>query len=291
VYRVIISFPSTSNKNWIGDVLFSTEFGHSGYSSLDMGFRITFLILGLILLSYFLWRMHYIPMNDWAWEQRSIALLLVGLVCFNNPFYPITFAVKGWFFPVLSSLFEVAFFCINFLFWLLMVDKLRRDEPRVDFSWYHLPKLVVVSIFGIMSLVLFAWISIRDQSDPIFSTKVTGVQVLFYLVAVLWTAMMVWVSILVAMTIPVVTKKSYLMTRFLFFAIPTAICVVSIMAGVLAGSFGPFRRSTLSFVYFLFLFNVYVYFLTWGYWPVQEGFGRKNPSEATRLTFGSASDY
>jgi hypothetical protein len=125
------------------------------------------------------------------------------------------------------------------------------------------------------------------------------------MVAVIWTAMMVWVAVLVALTIPVVTKKSYLMTRFLFFgnillylstmnqinnfcflnqAIPTGICVLSIMAGVLAGSFGPLRRNTLSFMYFLFLFNVYVYQLTWGYWPVKEGFMDKNPSEATRLT-------
>jgi len=168
-----------------------------------------------------------------------------------------------------------------------MVDKLRKDELRVDFSWHHLPKLVIVCIFGILSLILFAWISIRDESDPVYSTNITGVQVLFYMVAVVWTAIMVWVVVLVAMTIPTVTRKTYLMTRFLFFAIPTGLCVISIMAGVFAGSFGPLRRNTLSFMYFLTLFNVYVFFLTWGYWPVQEGFKDTNPTEASRLTFGT----
>jgi hypothetical protein len=37
----------------------------------------------------------------------------------------------------------------------------RRDEARVDFSLYHVPKLIVVALYGILSLILYAWVSIR----------------------------------------------------------------------------------------------------------------------------------
>jgi len=289
IYKVIVSFPDGNNQ-WVGDVKFTLSYGHASFSSMDMTLRIIFMVAGLALVAYFLWTMHKITVSEWAWEQRSVALLLAGLICFNNPFYPLTYAVRGWFFPFLNSLLEVAFFSITLLFWLLMVDKLRKDELRVNFTLYHLPKLIVVGIFGVLSLVLFAWLSIRDETDPIYGTSVTGVTVLFYIVAVLWTAMMVWVAVLVAMTIPVVSKKSYLMTRFVFFGVPTAVAIISILAGVMAGSFGPLRRNSLSFVYFLFMFNVYVFTLTWGYWPVREGFTDRNPTENSRLTFASSTD-
>jgi len=287
-YKVIIALPDKKGSAFVGDVKFLLTFGHTSFSNMDIGLRITFLILGLVLFAFFIWTMYSISLSEWAWEQRSVALLLVGLFSFNNPFYPITYAVHGWFFPFISSLFEVAFFCITLLFWLFMVDKLRRDELRVSFSWYHVPKLAVVAVFGILCLILFAWLSIRDASDPVYGTSITGISVLFYLVAVLWIAIIVWVSVLVAMTIPVVSKKPYLMTRFVFFAVPTVICILSVVFG--AGSLGPLRRNSLSFVYYIFLFNTYVYILAWGYWPVKEGFTDRNPSETTRLTFGSPLD-
>lgn len=58
--------------------------GHGGFSSLDMGFRISYLIIGAAVLAYYLWVMHYLPFADWTWEQRATLLLLIGLACHNS---------------------------------------------------------------------------------------------------------------------------------------------------------------------------------------------------------------
>lgn len=42
---------------------------------------------------------------------------------------------------------------------------------------YHVGKLIGVAVFGILSLVLFAWISISDETNPVFGTKPTGSEV------------------------------------------------------------------------------------------------------------------
>lgn len=102
---------------------------------------------------------------------------------------------------------------------------------------------------------------------------------------------MIWVGILGGLTIPLAMKKPYLLTRFLFFAIPTGVCIVSVICGIFAGTFGPFGQTGwkqyfsknflkkdlsfqkgISFVYYLTMFNTWTYVMTWGYFKVKEGF-------------------
>jgi len=212
-------------------------------------------------------------------------LLLIGLLCGNNPFLLLAYATSGWFFDFLESLLQTIMFCVLSLFWLIMIDKLRKEETTVAFHWTHIPKLLIVTVYGILNLVLFAWVSIRDQSDPVYGTSVTGIQVLFYFVAILWTGIILWVIILISITVPVVKRQPYLYTRFLFFAIPTGLVCISFLCSILAGTIGPLSQTTLSFMYFLSLSNVYVYFLVWAYWPARNPFVASNPTEGTPLTF------
>jgi len=194
------------------------------------------------------------------------------------------FVVSGWVFPFLNAIFEVCDFCILLWFWLFLVDKIRKDELRVELSLYHLPKLIAVTIFGILALVLFAWISIRDEQDPVYGTSINGISVLFFIVSVVWTAIIVWVGILMAMAFMVVMHKPYLLNRLLFIGIPTTVVIISLLIGIFTGTFGPLGRTTLGFMYFNTLLTLYVLYLTWGYWPITEKFTISNPSEASPLS-------
>jgi len=269
-YQVIVSFPILSQRTWIGDVTFALKMGSDGFANMEIGYQITYFIVSVAVMVFYFVKMRKAPTVDWSWEQRALALLLVGLVCHNDIFSPFRYATRGWFFPFMSSLMHVAFSCIILLFWLLMADKLRREEIRIDFNLSHLPKLIIIGVYGVLILILFAWASIADEVNPVTSNTVGGIQVMFYIVSILWVGIIIWIVVLAVLTIPVVMRKQYLMTRFLFFALPTGICILSLLIGIFSGTMGNVGRTTLAFVYLTAMYNVYVYTLLWGYWPARD---------------------
>jgi len=207
----------------------------------------------------------------------------------NDPFFSFSYAVEGWFFPFLHSLFEILFMCVLVLTWLLVLDKIRKEESSPTWSVWHIPMLALIFSYAVLSLCLYAWISIRDAEDPVFGTSVTGVIVLFYLTTTAWTIILVYACVLAALCIPIIENRSYLRARFFFFISPCIIAIMSIVVGIFTGTLGPLRRTSLSLVYFLFLYNVYAAVLAWGYMPPNhEKYAGSNPSETTRLVFASS---
>jgi len=269
-YQVQITFPDLAQREWIGDVQFVLKSGSDGFARIEIGFLTTYWLISMAITIFYFFKMRKASTADWSWEQRAMGLLLIGLICNNDIFSPFRYATRGWFFPFMSSLMHVAFSCIVLLFWLLMADKIRREELRVDMNIGHLPKLIVVGVYGILTLILFAWASIADEEDPVTSNDVGGIQVMFYIVSIIWVAIIIWIVILAVLTIPVVVRKGYLMNRFLFFAIPTGICILSVLIGIFSGTIGSVNKTTLAFVYLTSMFNVYVYMLLWGYWPAKD---------------------
>jgi hypothetical protein len=270
---------------FVGDVKFSIWTGHAGYSTLELALRVVFLFITCILLVVFLWFMRAQPMDEWAWEQKALVILLLGLLGLNNPFYGLQFAVHGWFFHFLNALLTMTYLSIFLLFGLLVLDKVRLEDVRMALGKKDIPKFLIVGIFALLGIILFAWVDIRDDVEPIVghSNLVSGVAVLFYIVATVYSGVLIWMAILVVMTIPVATSKPYLMIRFLFISIPTSFCILSILVGIFNGTFGPLNESTLSMVFYLTLYNAYIWILLVGYWPVQERFTARNPSEADTL--------
>jgi len=225
--------------------------------------------------------MKKVPLYDWCWEQRAVAVLLGAVVLQANPFYGLEYAVKGWFFHFLEALFYVSFMTVFLLFALLSVDKLRNEEIRVEFKAYHIPKIVVCVIYAILGIILFAWVNILDRMDPVFGRpdSVSGVEVLFYIESTVFICILIWLAILIVMTIPVANSKPYIMTRFVYVGIPTTIATLSILIGIFSGTFGSLNVTSLSALYYLTLYHLYVWIMAYGYWPVQERYRAGNPRE------------
>jgi len=267
---------------FLGDVRFTFWTGHSGYSTLELALRIVFLFVAAGILIVFLFALRKIAFAEWAWEQRALVLLLLALIGFNNPFFGLQYVARGWFFHFLDAFLNLTFLSLFLLFGLLVLDKIRLEDVRMELGKKDIPKFIVVGIFAVLGITLFSWVDIRDDLDPILEHPevISGVEVLFYIEATIYAGILIWLAILVVMTFPVATAKPYLMTRFLFASIPTSLCIISILIGIFNGTFGPLNESTLSMVYFLTLFNEFVWVLTFGFWPVQEKFAVRNPSEA-----------
>jgi hypothetical protein len=128
-----------------------------------------------------------------------------------------------------------------------------------------------------------------------------------------------WIASLIVLTAPVAFNRQK--SRFLFFAVPTFILIISVIVGIFSGTFGPFGRNSthththfflclcllrlhihldtkpilisyfrlsllaVGMVYYTVLYNVYVSVLLWGFGPTEIRFKASNPSETTRILF------
>eukprot|EP01111_Echinosteliopsis_oligospora_P000199 TRINITY_DN10188_c0_g1_i1.p1 TRINITY_DN10188_c0_g1~~TRINITY_DN10188_c0_g1_i1.p1 ORF type:complete len:464 (+),score=113.67 TRINITY_DN10188_c0_g1_i1:53-1444(+) len=279
--------PSTSSgEPFLNDVVFTFYYDTDGYSSLELGWRISMLAITAGVILAFLWAMRNTSFDEWSWEQKAILWLLFALLGYNNPFFGMTFVVPGWGFQLLDAFFNILFLSVFLMFALLAIDKIRLEDTTVVFDLRSGIKLIVIGTFFLIGFVLFAWVDISDDFDPIIGQpgSVTGQSTLFYIEAILYTSVIVWLSVIIIMTVTVVSSQThYLYTRFCFISIPTSIVVVSILIGLFTGNFGPYNTSTLPMVYYSTLYNVYVWVLAFGFWPVKERFTLKNPSEADSI--------
>eukprot|EP01112_Ceratiomyxa_fruticulosa_P021555 TRINITY_DN7629_c0_g1_i1.p1 TRINITY_DN7629_c0_g1~~TRINITY_DN7629_c0_g1_i1.p1 ORF type:complete len:453 (-),score=56.29 TRINITY_DN7629_c0_g1_i1:103-1461(-) len=275
-----------NGENFLGDVQFTFWRDHVGFSKLEIAFRTIYLILTAFLFGFYLYKMKPVPSAEWSWEQRALVILFIGGILQANPLFSLQYAFRGWFFHFIESLFATSFITIYLLFSLLSIDKLRNEEIRVEFSSYHIPKLIVCGVYAVLSVVLYAWVNIRDRLDPVEGRPdtITGIQVFFYIVATIYVCVIIWLLILLIMTIPVAKSKPYVMSRLLFIGIPTGVVGLSILIGIFTGTFGPLNISAVSMMYYLTLNHVYIWVMAFGYWPVTERYSVGNPREEDAIT-------
>lgn len=67
-----------------GDVRFEFTRAHDGFSSLELGFRTTFMFVTCAVIAATFWGLRHSPVAEWSWEQRALALLLFGLLLLNS---------------------------------------------------------------------------------------------------------------------------------------------------------------------------------------------------------------
>jgi len=274
-YEIEVSIQSDSNNGnlAVGDVVFTLSRYTKSFGDMELSYRTIYLFINIVVLIAFLWRMRRISfLNGWAFEQKAILVLLATLILYNDPFYGLTFIAKGWFFEFLNSVFETLFVSLILLFWLIIIDKIRLDQLRLEPSVTHIVQLLVVGVYSILTLILFAWARIRASQDPVYSDRdgITGMLILFWFISIMYGAIIIWLIVLIVMTVPVVNQKKYLLNRFVFIGIPTILCIFSVIIGIFTGTLGPFNRDSLGLVYFLTLYNVYTFLLVAGCWPVDE---------------------
>ncbi|KAN0022014.1 hypothetical protein ACTFIU_004168 [Dictyostelium citrinum] len=267
-YSVEISIVS-ENTTVVGDIDFDVWRNNSSFSSFEIITHLTLLIISAIAIIGFLIAMRSFSLINWAFEQKFLFLLFFGILLANNPFYGIQYATQGAFFPFLNAFFDVIFLSIFALYSLMVLDRIRMESKKVEWDYSTISKIVVVVIFMILGLILFSWINVRDRKDPIIgsATSESGIQALFYLVATVFICILLWILLLVITAFPVAYARQYLFAKYLFTAIPIVVFVLSILIGIIAGTFGPLNPNSLSVMYFNVLNNVFVAIVAYSYWP------------------------
>ena len=234
--------------------------------------------------------MRKLKVSEWPFEQRGVALLLIGLILFNNPFFALHLYGGTWFWTFLDEFFQILFACLLFFFWFGWIEQVRfgytQTPPQRSWVWYA--KVVVVIGYGVTAAVVAYWLDVKlNRSSEL--AGLAGVVFFYYMACLFCGAALVWVMIGGVLHIPSgVSKQPHMEVRYLYLALPTTLVAVSMLVGVFSGTFGPYNRTSVSFMYFFGLFNSYVYLLVFGFFPGVLDLGREfeiQGEEEGRLMF------
>lgn len=259
----------------LGDVQFTIGIDNPEFSTMALVLKLILLIINIVIIAfhYFRLRGKKIYWQTWTDEQRLFVVVLVFMVGFNNPFFPLEFLTEGWFIIFLGAFLELIFTCILFAFWFIITEKFRSDEGRISFTIFLKFGIVLVLLYFIIGSTYFGITGEREYESPIYRlTSDVTVDNVFYILTTLFyvlNAVLFFALTLAIILRPSASGRLLLKARFAFFVIPTYFLVIAVLSGLLYGILGPSGRDTPSFVFYLFLYNIYVYLQLWGFWPIE----------------------
>ncbi|CAF3810708.1 unnamed protein product [Adineta steineri] len=231
---------------------------------------------------------------DWSLEQRWMIILLIFLVFYNDPFYPLTFLTNNSFPSILDGILQATFLCILLLFWLSVYHGIRQNVRR--FLPFYLPKLILVSLLWIFSIVLSSVRIVQEYRDPMYNmtidiTQFTTYRVMFYIIGIFY---ILYLLFLIIRAFGELRNMPYFDVRLKFTTV-LMLCVVSISilittlrfgSGIIGENFVPELASryknSVEFISFYSLINFYLYTMAYVYSPAKnaaiDSLFRDNPT-------------
>jgi len=101
--------------------------------------------------------------------------------------------LEGWFWPFLDQMMLATFLVVLLLFWLVMFDGIRTDPALQTFKSFYLPKLILLAIFWILTVIVFGWGELKDLTNPEQSLDQNSAYVVRVVCALLSSLLMVLV--------------------------------------------------------------------------------------------------
>eukprot|EP01090_Pellita_catalonica_P001491 TRINITY_DN1123_c0_g1_i2.p1 TRINITY_DN1123_c0_g1~~TRINITY_DN1123_c0_g1_i2.p1 ORF type:complete len:479 (-),score=45.25 TRINITY_DN1123_c0_g1_i2:68-1504(-) len=271
-YQFNISLKDDVGEAFLGDVFFTFVYVHHSFTLFELWFRFAFLLFTFVILLLYFWMLRGYFWNEWSIEQKWVAILLGGLVLYNNPFFPSEILVKGWEPVFLDQIFVATFLFMLLFFWLVMFDGIRLYQPEQRGFWkFYSPKLGYVGVFWILALTLFAWQELHQLDDPEYDSvyDITEFKIVLGLFVVFLVGYLFWLGYLAVRALGDRKTLPYLGVRLKFFGVFTLIVIFFVVVGILIGLIGPVHNNAAEFLSYLALLNLYVYVLAFVYLPTK----------------------
>lgn len=257
---------------------------NASYTLFELWFRFFFLVTTVIVIILYAIKLRGFEWKDWAIEQRWVACLLFGLLGYNNPLFPLTVLLDGAFWPFLDQMLLVSFLVLLMFFWIIMFDGIRTEPALQTFRTFYLPKFIMLALFWIAAVVIFTWIElnqIRNPGQDVYSQA--GFLVFYVIMIILLVIYLFWLSYVVFRAISSRNTMPYLSLRIKFFGAFTLLVLLVVIGGVIFGVVGPISNNAAAFLSFVSLLNLYVYTLSFVYFPSKDVIGRAKNSGMVTL--------
>jgi len=253
---------------FISNTTFWFSYINDAFTVFELWCRFIFLAISFSLFLVFIFKLRSYHWRDWSVEQKWVTVLLFGTFAYNNPFFPLTILLSGWF-PVFFDIALFASFIVLLLFfWLVMFDGIRQEDTKRSFLKFYLPKIVILGLFWLSLIVGLTLFSLYERDDPTTVVEVQGYITFFQismLIAIIGYSC--WLGYIVCRAIVSMGSMPFLGVRLKFFGIFTLLIFLVTVGGVIFGALSPIRENAATFVAFLSILNFYVYTLAFVYYP------------------------
>jgi len=252
----------------IGNTSFWFSYINDAFTMFELWFRFFFLVCSFLVFTIFMIKLRSYNWRDWSLEQKWVTLLLFGTFAYNDPFFPITVLLPGWF-PVFFDIALFGSFVVLLLFfWLVIFDGIRQEDTKRSFLTFYLPKIIFLGLLWLTLIIAFTLFSIYENEDPTTVVKMQGYITFFELTMVIvLIGYAIWLGYIIVRACFMMSSMPFLGVRLKFFGTFTFLVFIVILVGILFGLFSPIRENAATFVAFLSLLNFYVYTLAIVYYP------------------------
>ncbi|CAM9624517.1 unnamed protein product [Ectocarpus sp. 13 AM-2016] len=239
----------------------------------------------------FFYEMMQLHQNFWSRQQARVGVLLLSLLFFNNVFFGFQiFSPFPRFFFSLYIIFVATFLALMLFFWLELFGDLAAGNMQgtdTALEWErnrkktvleYLPKLVLVGLIWIVTVLTYIYVRVQQTGDPSYSTfddlsTYTGVKVVGLLLATLY---FLWLGSLVFRSF---THIESMNSEYIFIMVITLVTIVGTMSAVYTGALAPDQHGSKVFAYFYGMFNIYVLLLAFCYTPAGSIYGDINTND------------
>jgi len=266
MYQFNISF--VNPPSLIGDVTFEFTYVNNAYTLFELWFRFAFLIVSFVVMVLFVNQLKDYKWKDWLSEQKYVAVLLLALIGYNNPFYAMEILVDGWFPIFLNRLLYISFIALLLFFWIVMFDAIRLENDHLSFKKFFLPKMILLIVFWAIGITVLTWQQLHVVENPAYNS-VNDVPGFIFLEAFLLVMIIVYFIWLVYVVVKACNESKtlpYLGIRIKFFGAFSLAVVVAALIGIILGVALETNNSA-EFLSFISLFNLYIYTLAFVYLP------------------------
>jgi len=256
--------------SFIGDINMTYTYVAHSYTLFELWFRFAFLVISFIILIVYSYRLKGYSWHEWTFEQKWGAVLMFGLMAYDNPFYPLEIVAAGWFPIFLNRLLYASFLVLLLFFWLILFDGIRKEASERSFKSFYVLKLILLGLFWITGIVVFTWVELHERDDPLYSAADELPGYIFFQVflLILLIVYIFWLIYATCRACGDIKTLPYLGVRIKFFGIFTLLVILTVVGGLIFG-YGAKVNSAAEFLSFLSLFNLYVYTLAFVYLPSQ----------------------
>jgi len=240
----------------------------------ELWWRFTFLgvtFVAVCIFSFFLRKLKFV---NWTVEQKWTAVLLFGLVGYNNPLFPLFLLFEGWFPIFINQVLTTIFFAILLLYWLITFDGIRRESRNTPALRFYLPKFIYIGACWILVVTLLTWNQVHRIDDPTHSyTNDIGGYIFFAIgAAALILIYIGWVLYVLFRAFVESRGAAFLRARIRFYGgFTLAVMLLFIALIVISFASHPaVENNAAKFLTTIALANIYVWVLVALFLPVKD---------------------
>jgi len=261
IYQVHVKIVSWDHTYLFGDAELQFVRYNVNYSLLELSLRSLFITINAILLVKFLLVMKGTLWLGWTNRQKILLLLLGGLLVFNNPLFGLQFIFHEWFFRYVDAFFTATFIPVYITFFCSM-DK-HKDKFRECVSNFCANIAIVLT--ACWALVYIMWFTWMKFWDPLLTTTdvYPSKHPLLIIHGIPLVALLYWVPL--CLFILPTRSLRYPKGMNLIITLTWSLSCIGASWGTYHD---PFGHNAAVVIYFLTFYNVAIWLLACGSFPV-----------------------